>query len=299
MAEKLTEILTAKNVLEAETFSLFSLEPTDTVLKTLQTLNEKNISGAPLLENQQIIGCIDVVDILAFASSKLSMGPDTNSKNISEFAKESVKNVLNSSQRSTWTSVPGSTKLSEIIRILSQADAHRVAIVNSENQCQGLITQSQLVRFFFKNAEKFQSIMNKKVSEIVSGKESRKVLTVFGTDFVLEAFQKMRENHIGGLPIVDENFVLIGQINASDIRRAQVSDLTEMRDDLYSQLKVFLNFESSSTKSGSVPSAKLDDTLGFIIAQFAQRSLHRVYVIDDQTKPINVISLRDIIEQFQ
>jgi len=293
--------ITAKEVLGSENFVLFTLDPSATVLKTLQTLNEKNISGAPLLENKQIVGCIDAVDLLAFACSKLSSGPDTDSKHISEFAKESVKNVLNSSQRSTWKTLPESATLAEIIDVLSQPDAHRVALIDAEKNCVGLISQTQLVRFLHKNKSRFQTQMDRTISEILSGKPSRKLVTAVASDFVIEAFQKMRENHIGGVPIVNDNLQLVGHISASDIRRAHSTDLTEMRDDLSSQLKVFMNMEGSSA---SLPhfepvAVHFKDSLGFVVDLLVNKGGHRAFVVDEENKPVDVLSLRDIIGQFK
>lgn len=45
------------------------------------------------------------------------------------------------------------------------------------------------------------------------------VISVKGNDLILEAFKRMKENKIGGLPVVEDlNHKLIGSISIKDVR---------------------------------------------------------------------------------
>jgi len=47
-----------------------------------------------------------------------------------------------------------------------------------------------------------------------------------------------------------------------------------------------------------VVSAKMNDTLEQVIQKLVEHKIHRLYVIDDDHKPVGVISLKDILMEI-
>jgi len=286
-------------------FKLISISATDTVLHTLNVITQHNISGAPVLKDGKIEGCIDAVDILAFATLKFSLdGPDTSVKNTLAFAQHPINDVLVQSH-STWKVLPSSSTIHDVVEQLSQQDSHRVGLLDEEGRCVGLVSQLGLVKYLFRNKEHFPEKFQTPIPVVLKGKESRKLHTSLATDFVMESFQKMRQEHIGGLPIVDEKGVLMGMISATDIKRAKTTDLSELRDDLFSQIRNFVDVKSDA-KFFQQELPKFDpifvteaDTLESVVENIVKNSIHRVYVVDTDKRPINVVSLQDIISQFK
>ncbi|KAK6931189.1 CBS domain, partial [Dillenia turbinata] len=122
-------------------------------------------------------------------------------------------------------------------------------------------------------------------------------------DLILEAFKRMRDNQIGGLPVVEgpKNWI-VGNVSIRDIRHLL------LRPELFSnywQLRVmdFMNtITASSEEAGKIKqpiTCKLDSTLGSVIHSLACKSVHRIYVVNgNEDEVIGVITLRDVISCF-
>ncbi|CAA2986566.1 SNF1-related kinase regulatory subunit gamma-1-like, partial [Olea europaea subsp. europaea] len=129
-----------------------------------------------------------------------------------------------------------------------------------------------------------------------------KVVSVQSNELVLEAFKKMEENVIGGLPIVEgPKRKIIGNLSIRDIRFlllmpelfASFRELT---------VKDFMTTIASATKdTGRIITpitCKPESTFGSVIDTLAMKSVHRIYVVGEENDVIGVITLRDVISCF-
>nr|XP_016506607.1 PREDICTED: SNF1-related protein kinase regulatory subunit gamma-1-like [Nicotiana tabacum] len=129
------------------------------------------------------------------------------------------------------------------------------------------------------------------------------VICVQNDELILEAFKKMRDNNIGGLPVVEgTKKKIVGNVSIRDIR------FLLLKPELFSnfrQLTVtgFMNTVASATHDATKVSTpitcKHESTLGNVIDTLASKLVHRIYVTageDDEV--IGVITLRDVISCF-
>jgi len=138
----------------------------------------------------------------------------------------------------------------------------------------------------------------------------KSVVTVRDTDVTYKAFKLMIEKKVTGVAVVDANGKLIGNISVSDFKFAefehrfwdllgspvlkyleQVTDKPEsnIRSHLFSWLK-------ESGKPPIVVSVKENDTLGTVIKFLTFYNIHRLFITDNNGKPIGVVSLYDVLK---
>lgn len=262
-----------------------------------------------------------MLDILAFASKELEdSNPVTQSKRVGDFAMRNARDILNFSGRNPWNDLSYKARFSELLDLLSETSAHRVAITNEQIDVIGLITQSRIIRFFFNNKDKFQDRVNRTVEQAF-GKIEKPVLTVHLNEFVINALKKMKENRVSGLAIVDDKGKLVGNISAGDLKvkvfffsyvllfvyfknstkNMDTSTLEGLREDLHSQIRSFKGIVSDSRMLSNLShfdpiTVSRTSSLLEIMEKVLKYRIHRVYVTDSEGKPIQIISLGDLIK---
>jgi len=107
--------------------------------------------------------------------------------------------------------------------ITQNVTSHKVYVVNSQGKLIGVITIETLLRqvgykagvretgmiSFFKF---LGGIFKENVTEFLE-----KPITVTKDDFVIEALQKMVEYHLNDLPIIDDEYKIIGELHSLEI----------------------------------------------------------------------------------
>ncbi|KAK1551651.1 hypothetical protein Q3G72_002057 [Acer saccharum] len=135
----------------------------------------------------------------------------------------------------------------------------------------------------------------------VRRREDMMVISIQGDELILEVFKQIRENQIGGLPVMEgPQMKIIGNVSIRDIRHLL------LKPELFSnfrQLTVgdFMNTVVSTTPdSGRVMppiTCRMESTLGSVIHSLASKSVHMIYVVADhkEDEVVGVITLRDVI----
>ncbi|KAG7013161.1 SNF1-related protein kinase regulatory subunit gamma-1-like protein, partial [Cucurbita argyrosperma subsp. argyrosperma] len=95
------------------------------------------------------------------------------------------------------------------------------------------------------------------------------VISIQSEELILEAFKKMRDNHIGGLPLTVMDFIKIVVTLPEDVGRLAPPF-----------------------------TCRLESTLGSVINSLASKSVHRIYVVAGDEEVVGVITLRDVISCF-
>jgi len=201
------------------------------VAVVLELLWKNNISSAPVVsKNNEWIGMIDTLDLVAFCDTKLGRIPDMVwdvFRQMDEFTTCEVKNLLNLSGRNQWIPVSNDKTILDLMHFFTLKDIHRFPIVDQKGNCIGIVTQTDVVEYLWKNKELFPEKMKQKVGE---WKKDSKVSTILMNDLVIDAFQKMWKDEVSGLAVVSGNNILVGNISAKDLTHI---DLSELFQELY------------------------------------------------------------------
>jgi CBS domain-containing protein len=191
--------------------------------------------------------------------------------------------------------------------LLSKYRLRNVPVIKTgEPDIKNYVTQSAVVHGLegCKGRDWFDHISALPISDLgLPFMSPNEVISIESEELILEAFKRMRDNNIGGLPVVEGlNKKIVGNISMRDIRY------------LLLQPEVFSNFRQLTVKSFATKIAtageeyglaipaitcRPDSTLGSVINSLASRSVHRVYVAaGDENELYGVITLRDVISCF-
>jgi len=170
---------------------------------------------------------------------------------------------------------------------------HRVLVPQKDDEGKNsyrVLSQSDVVSYLYKHKEEVIDIFSKKLSEL--GIEAKGVISVPSSTTALECFKQMSVEKVPALAIVDNSNKIIGNISASDLRGINkrkllkvVSPVTEFLLTQYGFLRdpITITFESS---------------LGTAVGLLVNESIHRLWIVDAQHRPVGCLSLTDVINIF-
>ncbi|CAN8239142.1 unnamed protein product [Cochlearia groenlandica] len=223
------------------------------------------------------------------------------------FKSTTVRTILKSFRYAPFLPVSTESSMLSVLLLLSKYRLRNVPVIKpGEPDIKNYITQSAVVQGLegCKGRDWFDHISALPISDLgLPFMSPNEVISIDSEELVLEAFKRMRDNNIGGLPVVEgPNKKIVGNISMRDIRY------------LLLQPQVFSNFRHLTVRSFATKIAtggeeyglaipaitcKPDSTLGSVINSLASRSVHRVYVeTGDDNELYGVITLRDVISCF-
>jgi len=191
------------------------------------------------------------------------------------------------------------TLLLDICKGLTSRHMHRVPITDSSSGtpvCIGIISQSGLVAFLASKCP--HGSMDETMLD--AGLPFRKdVIKVAESETAFTTFELLDSKRLSGIAVVDEDGKLIGNTSAVDIKNAVMdAGRTVMDMDILSYLACVR--QSQVMKNCKYPNCHVREnaTVGNVVNLLAKTGFHRVFVVDEDKKPVGVISFTDIIQFF-
>ncbi|KAH6797149.1 SNF1-related protein kinase regulatory subunit gamma 1 [Perilla frutescens var. hirtella] len=197
-----------------------------------------------------------------------------------------------------------------MLLLLSKYRMKSIPVVDlGEAKIDNIITQSAVIHMLQECAglHWFESWGNKKLFELgLPLMKTSSMVKVHEDEPVLQAFKLMRQNGVGGVPVVgSDGNKAVGNISIRDIQFLLIAPgiykdyrsittkhfLTAVRSYLEER------HNESPMLSGMV-TCRRSDTLKEIIAKLDAMKIHRIYVADEAGNLEGVITLRDIISKL-
>eukprot|EP00009_Paramoeba_aestuarina_P006754 CAMPEP_0201523648 /NCGR_PEP_ID=MMETSP0161_2-20130828/20684_1 /ASSEMBLY_ACC=CAM_ASM_000251 /TAXON_ID=180227 /ORGANISM="Neoparamoeba aestuarina, Strain SoJaBio B1-5/56/2" /LENGTH=309 /DNA_ID=CAMNT_0047922833 /DNA_START=67 /DNA_END=996 /DNA_ORIENTATION=+ len=257
---------------------------------------EKKITSAPCVSSDgAVLGYIDMLDIVTYI---VSVSPDkwcldhqqlqsleTAGRAISCVAAEEIKNA---SGRDPYVPVYETDPATECITHFANG-VHRICIVDSSGTPKHSFSQSDMAKLLSEELKKSHSkaISAKSIKELGLGCWSTPV-TCGEKDTVLKALEILSDKKISALAVVKENGTLSANFSATDLvglYRKQLPDLLMPVNDYLTKY---------SEKATNPVTIRHDTSLLQAVQTMAEEKIHRVWVIDDDFKPVGVVSLTDV-----
>ncbi|KAM7468564.1 hypothetical protein LguiB_016126 [Lonicera macranthoides] len=223
------------------------------------------------------------------------------------FKSTTVKSIVKSYHWAPFIPVASDSSMLSVLLLLSKYRLRSLPVIEpGKPSLRNFITQSAVVQGLesCKGRDWFDCISAHPISDLgLPFMSCEEVISIQSDELILEAFKKMKDSQIGGLPLVEgPNKKIVGNISIRDIR------FLLLKPDLFSNfrhltVKDFMNIVSSATpdawKMVTPITCKVDSTLGTVIHTLASKSVHRIYVVtDDDSEVVGVITLRDVISCF-
>lgn len=142
-----------------------------------------------------------------------------------------------------------------------------------------------------------------KISEIMSSP----VKTLNRDQTLEQAAKLMLDNHIGGIPVVDDDGKLIGMVTESDfsakehgipfsrVFAPQLFGKWMSKEGIEKAYDAARNITVDKVMSSPVITVGTDDTVAEAVRKMLEQRIHRVVVSDDGT-PVGIVSRHDLLK---
>jgi CBS domain-containing protein len=288
---------------------IFIAKRTDLVVDVFKGLVKHGFMSVPVLQKTEnrYFGFIDLSDIVRyvvehFGGETLAATEDfwAGVACEEEFQKKTVNDLMKwpLTRRNPFHPVYTGYSLFSAVELLArESNLHRVPIVDRTRQLVNLITQSQLVNFFKMNIGSLGSKKDLKVADFSD--VHKPVVSVTEDQKAIDAFQLMNEKDVTAVAVVSPDD---GHLKAT----LSIRDLKTMSADarlfwrLYQKINNFIrhlreDYQKKHNRPRTIVSVKDSDTLEHVVNVCADNGIHRVFIVDENKKPIGVISLKDIL----
>jgi len=263
------------------------------------TLRQNKILGAVVVDkDDRVRGFVDVYDILTYLILVSSQGKEEASMDqVKEVVKNypyvadsfRIGNLVNLSGTNQMQTVGEKTPLIEVMRFFAK-EVHRVAVETSEGKVVGVFSQSDLIKVFAQRGVSLGRLIDMPLQQLGLGVGD--VFCVNESDFLFSALQKMRANRLSAAAVIDRRGLLVANFSVSDLKGIDPQSL----ESLSLTVKEFLFKTYGFPKPPVV--VKPWETVEHVLLKLTFHGVHRVWVVDDNQKPIGLISMTDLMRFF-
>jgi CBS domain-containing protein len=289
-----------------------SVDSTATVADTLDVLSGNKILCAPVVDTSKksdswldkYLGLVDMADIVSFALSKVEVAKNKSKgfaalvREAKEFSTHQVKDILDSNGHNPFVPLALTSSMRDAMLLLGKHHLYRIIVIDAEKQeLANIITQSAMVKVLGDNMKSFGDFGKKTLTDLGLA-ASKTIYSVSLENLAIEAFKLMLEKKVGAVPVLGVNGQLVGNISVRDIRSAVAKP--ELWATLFEPVSKFLAGMRADTDDIMSPaiSCNAGDEIGAVISKLCTSRIHRVYVVDEKSQLVSVVSLSDVISVF-
>jgi len=268
----------------------------DSIGKAMELLAQHGITSAPVWDASAnaFVGFVDTLDLAMFVSylyyENFQRHPHLyDPKELSQRFAIPVKDVINASKRDPFWTIDEDETVGFLVENFLKIGIHRVPVVRN-GQLMGIVSQSDVIRLLARNLPLITHETSKTLQEL--GLDQFPVVTVKNDASLIEAFNTILQMDISGLAVVDfRHGQILNNLSASDLKGVTQQNFFKLEAQLHQIFALTPNKKPPVTCIAR-------NTLAEVIEQVNKTGVHRVYIVDQQNKPVGVLSLTDIIRCF-
>eukprot|EP01104_Vermistella_antarctica_P010515 TRINITY_DN2813_c1_g1_i1.p1 TRINITY_DN2813_c1_g1~~TRINITY_DN2813_c1_g1_i1.p1 ORF type:complete len:333 (+),score=91.71 TRINITY_DN2813_c1_g1_i1:148-1146(+) len=299
---------------------LVTAKDTDSLADVLSLLVKEGISSVPVHDTKfeggwkGFIDVLDLVTVIATLTNFKQLADALSFQEISwedyvekeadVISKEEIGQICDASQRNRWCPVYIEAPLHTLMDILGKdVNMHRVPVIDGDGKVIGIVSQSKVIAFLARELSKFEAVSDAKVEQVYN---KVSVVSVGPLDTTIDAFTTLVSEKVSAVAVVAEKNngaqpqgTLLGVLSATDLK-GSLGPLTEIFGSVQLPVDEYVAKYSDKLgrKDASVFSCKPSDTIGAVVHILDTNHIHRLFVVDDDGKPIGVLSLCDLISFF-
>lgn len=169
----------------------------------------------------------------------------------------------------------------DALKTIVETGVKRIAVKNNSD-FDYVITQSFLLSLLS------PSLINSHISSLlIENITHDKVLTISCDILMKEAFKLMQEKDYGGVAVIDDDGKIIGNISQSDLKMVGY--------DGHTISNIMMKIKDILPKQ-QIISLKINSTFKDALIAFEKEKKHRIYIVDDDKKPIGVLTLMNLLK---
>jgi len=270
--------------LAPQTQALILLDHADSLSKTLRTLYANGILSAPVLKSNEnlILGSVDTVDILTFI---FDVPRDTPKDQWDEIVKEKfrrpITEVIAYSKLNPFLPVSEKASVAQVISEYFAFGIHRVPLFNETGNLISLITQIDVIPFLQQNMSSLGDLGNQTVADLdfLPGN----VTSIYEDASLKSAFADIVGAGLSAIAVVKRDGRLAGNLSASDFKGVTEENFVELNSPI-----------STYTKYQRPVFCRRHTTFAALIDLFGASLVHRVFIVDNEERPIGLVTLTDV-----
>lgn len=164
---------------------------------------------------------------------------------------------------------------------------HRVAIIDNQNKITGILSQRRMIKFFWENARRFPSLeflLNSTLQDLKIG--STNPITINGDQPLIEALEKMFNERVSSLAVIDKNKSLVGNISIVDVKNVSSTKNSHL---LFKPVTNFISYNLSQKGiergQDQFPIFHVNNqsSLGRVIAKLVATQSHRLWIVENRS----------------
>jgi len=290
---------------------IFVCQRSDKVVDVWKGLIQHKFLSVPVLQKtgNKYYGFVDLADIVKFVVETFGETRlKENAENFWELANKeeffqsrTVNDIMTYplSKRNPFHPVTRGYSVFHAMELLSrERGLHRVPVIDDNRKLVHMITQSQLIEFLSKNLEHLGGIRQKPIGQMKD--ITKEVITIKESETAMTAFQTMINKNISGLAILNDEGKLAGSISLRDLKVISTDGRLFWR--LYQNLTFFIqrvkHESSADDRPRTIVFCRMEDTFETVLKKLLDHRVHRIFITDNERKPIGVISLKDLLMEL-
>ncbi|KAJ2839131.1 cell separation during budding [Coemansia erecta] len=283
-------LLTAAQDL-VDTQKVVQVDSRATIEEACDALIEHSIQSVPLYDahSHSYVGMFDVHDLAAFIlarrSAPASHGETGSplSRRVREpsepVANDLVGRISDLSHLNPFYSVVPETTVAQVALVFAKG-AHRVAVMQSDREIRGILSQARVVRYFFEHSDTAtvaeHQLLDTSLEKL--GLVTRDVVCVSPDTPVLKALSLLESHRVSSLPLVD-NEQLVGSLSLSDVKHlARNRQLTRASCRELVQAARYVQGLREGQDKAAVFSARPQASLRYVLAKLIATGAHRIWI---------------------
>jgi len=274
---------------------LIMLGHQETVENAEKILSNNNILSAPVINmaSSTCWGSVDIVDLIKYVVwlPHTQMGAFPSNTQMKQRFQHPVSSVVAALNQHEFVPVDFDVNIAQILANYFSRLIHRVPVMNNEKRIIGVVSQFDVVRFVYDNiqtSEEFRLIAAKPLFELFDFTKFTAVISVNQRETLMEVFRKIVSHGITGLAVIDNDGKLIGNLSASDFK-----DFDAMNIQRTNTIRV-----GSFIRQQKPICCKRTTSLEECLHELIENSVHRIFVVNDEWMPLNVVTLSDLMVLF-
>jgi len=252
---------------------------------------------------EKYTGLVDMIDIARFVLAQLEeKAHHHHARGYAGFAEDSkilaetpISSLVGKPDSTPFVPVEVTCSLREAMVLLGKYHLYRLPIIDGEKQqLVNLLTQSAIVKTIEVNIKKLGAVVDLPLGEVGLA-NPKKMISVSVEAPAISAFQLITANRVGAVPVLGLGGEVVGNISARDLRAVFTSP--DLYAALFRPLSQFIALVHGDQIDASAPAitCRASHSLRHVIQQLTTSRIHRVYVVDDKSKLVSVVSLTDVI----
>ncbi|RGB33119.1 hypothetical protein C1646_625569 [Rhizophagus diaphanus] len=263
-------------------------------------MEEHNITSLPIYshDSDSIVTIVNLVDVLnyiikeAVADEKLPSKLDSE-KSLSLNNQIEVVMTLDADRESyRMFKADANEPILSVLEAFSNG-IHRCLVIDyTDKVLPYVLTQTDIIRYIQANPECLSGIDLNRSLESFGLAEPRDVVIGKDNETALNVYRRMAEKSLTGIPIIQHDTEkLMGTLSVSDLRGLNYESINNL---VLPVLKFLAVPESTLNPITVTKDVALKDALKTIV----DNHIHRLWVVNEDKKVDNVISLTDLIKLF-